>query len=679
MQRFFQTSQWSLRTRLVIMISSLSLLFMLLTIVLMDIQNLKKEEQVMNQKNTLVHQFLLANYTEILLVGNPDSALDLIEKISTRTDLQAMLLKDAQGTTRFQYGDLPANEQQGSSSYLWRAFVNGDYVLRAQVKSVSKEIGEAVYFYQGQPLLQRLISNLQTDLLLLPFLLLISLFAAQKASQAFTRPLEKLAEYMSRPDAESGGLSLPVEQQNRDVQKLYKGFNRLQNRILEAMGALQNQLQEKAYLASHDSLTGVLNRAGFDEKLEQTLQQLPPSSPVSVFAYLDLDQFKLINDTVGHPAGDVYLKQLAGWIKEYLPKQGFVGRLGGDEFGIWLPDAEQASAELEALIALIKRRHFAWDGQIFHVGASIGMVEILDSQTQLAYLYQCGDTACYTAKALGRNRLQRFDRTNYHVLSQQNDVVVLNQIRSALADGEEQFELWAQSIVPLQTPLQTGLLHYEVLIRLKDAQGQLVSPGVFLPVAERYEEILHIDSWVLWNYLQKACAHPEHLTQLGFVDINVTGVALVHPDFHATLQRAFDTFDFPWTKLKFEITETTAVVNFEQADAFIALCKSKGIQIALDDFGSGMASFDYLKRLPFDTIKIDGVFIKSILEDPFDESMVKFMIEVAELKSQTVVAEFVENAEIAQRLTSLGMQYAQGYYFDKPKPLKDWLTDNEER
>ncbi|WP_321275923.1 putative bifunctional diguanylate cyclase/phosphodiesterase [Thiomicrorhabdus indica] len=679
MRRLFQTRNWSLRTRLLILISSLSLLFMFLTILLVDIQSLEKEKQVLNQKNNLVHQFLLSNYTQILLVGDPDSALDLIEKISKRTDLKAMILTDMDGNTRFRYGEMPSDKSKGSF-YQSNSFIGGDYVLNAKVNNVSQEIGEAVYFYQGEPFIQRLINNLKTDLLLLPFLVLVSLFVAHRASQSFIKPLEQLADQMSRPDAESGHLVLPVEQQNQDVQRLYRGFNRLQNRILESMEALQAELLEKAYLASHDSLTGVLNRAGFDEKLHQTLEELRqrPSMSLSVsssvFAYLDLDQFKLINDTVGHPAGDVYLKQLAEWMTEWLPDGGIIGRLGGDEFGIWLPDSQKATLQLQSLIELIKRRHFSWNGQIFHVGASIGMVEVEHSDSQLTYLYQCGDVACYTAKALGRNRLERFDSDNYHILEQKNDTFVLNQVRAALSDGEEYFELWAQAIVPLQEELQNGLLHYEVLLRLRDDNGALVSPGLFLPVAERYEEILHIDTWVFWHYLEQVSSNPEHLSQLGFVDINVTGMSLVHPDFHALVQRAFNTFDFPWHKLKFEITETSAVINFEQADVFVALCRSKGVQIALDDFGSGMASFDYLKRLSFDTIKIDGVFIKSILDDPFDESIVKFMIEVAEIKSQTVVAEFVENEEITQRLKSIGMQYAQGYHFDKPKPLSEWLS-----
>ncbi|HQR83124.1 MAG TPA: EAL domain-containing protein, partial [Thiotrichales bacterium] len=160
--------------------------------------------------------------------------------------------------------------------------------------------------------------------------------------------------------------------------------------------------------------------------------------------------------------------------------------------------------------------------------------------------------------------------------------------------------------------------------RLRDADNQIVNPGVFLPAAERYGELLRLDTWVLWNYLEQACSSPEHLERLGFVDINVTGAALVHPDFRATIEKALETFDFPWHKLTLEVTETTAVRNFEQARSLIEFCKSQGIRFALDDFGSGMASFDYLKRLPFDIIKIDGSFIVSIVEEPMDESMVNF-------------------------------------------------------
>lgn len=673
MKSLFNTYNWSLRHRLIVLISGLSFAFMFLTILLIDIQTLAKEEETLSQKNNLVHQFLLANYSEILLTGNPDSGLDLVEKISTQTDLQALILKDLDGNIRFRYGELPETNNVMGFSGLLQNIINGDYILTADIHIVSKQIGEAVYYYQGQPLLQRLLINLQTDLFLLPFLLLITFVLARKSAESFTKPLVTLADQMHSPSAKSGLVSLPTDNQNRDIKKLYQGFNTLQKRILDAMNALQTEIEQKTYMANHDGLTGLLNRTGFDEQLEKTLRQM--QTKASIFAFLDLDQFKLINDTAGHPVGDIYLQKLAIWFEEWLPENSFIGRLGGDEFGIWLADIEQAPAQLHALIELINARHFAWEGQVFHVGASIGMVEIHHADTQLFYLYQCADNACYAAKALGRNRIQRFEADNQEVMSQQNDILVLNQIRAALGDGKEHLELWAQTIVPLQDELQDGLLNYEVLVRMKDAQGNLINPGMFLPVAERYGEILHIDAWVLWNYFEQVCAYPEHLQRIGFVDINVTGFALIHKDFYATLQRALKTFDFPWHKLKIEITETTAVANFEQADAFVSLCKSHGIQIALDDFGSGMASFDYLKRLPFDTIKIDGVFIKNIIEDSWDESMVKFMIDISHLKSQTMVAEFVENQAIAEHLKSIGMHYAQGYYFGKPKPLSEWMHD----
>lgn len=272
MAPFWQAKQWSLRTRLIVLTSSLSLLFMFLTILLVDIQGLEKEQQALNQKNALLHEFLLTNFNEVLLTGNPDSGLDLIEKLSTRTDLKAMLLKDMEGNIRFRYGDLSSQDQSGMAGF-WSALFDQDYILNAKVNIVSKQIGEAVYYYKGPSFLQRLGNNLLTDLMLLPFLLLAALLVAHRASRAFTQPLEQLADQMNHPDAESGQLALPVEQQNRDLQKLYRGFNRLQDRILEGIQALQNQVEEKAYLASHDSLTGILNRAGFDEQFELTFQQ----------------------------------------------------------------------------------------------------------------------------------------------------------------------------------------------------------------------------------------------------------------------------------------------------------------------------------------------------------------------------------------------------------------------
>ncbi|MBP7901021.1 MAG: EAL domain-containing protein, partial [Gammaproteobacteria bacterium] len=424
-------------------------------------------------------------------------------------------------------------------------------------------------------------------------------------------------------------------------------------------------------------LTGLFNRSGFDECVQQQLMALQQkaTNPIKpVYAYLDLDQFKLINDTVGHNAGDVYLRQLAGWLEDWLPKGAFVGRLGGDEFGLWLLDHRWAQTQLQTLIDLIRERRFVWEGQPFQVGASVGLVEVNRSDMPLMWLYQAADTACYTAKSLGRDRLHWYKEDDVDVQGHQRDVIALNQVRSALGKGPERFELWAQTLAAIHPDVDDGQLHYEVLIRLRDANNDIVNPGVFLPAAERYGELLRLDTWVLWNYLEQACSSPEHLERLGFVDINVTGAALVHPDFRATIKTALDTFDFPWHKLTLEVTETTAVRNFEQARSLIEFCKSKGIRFALDDFGSGMASFDYLKRLPFDIIKIDGSFITSIVDDPMDETMVNFMVKLANLRGQLTVAEFVENEAIVERLKANGVHYAQGYHFGRPKPFSEWLS-----
>lgn len=674
--RWINYRNWSLRKRLVLLIAGISLAFMLITTLLIDTLSLPREQATVKQQSEMVHQFLINDLAELLLTGNPDIAVSFVEKITMLPGLQGIWVVDLQGNAIFRSGELASDLRQGETSTL-SAFMLGEFWLTSDVVLSGQLLGKAVYFYQRTPLTERLFNNLIADLWLIPLLLLVAVPLAQRVARNFLSPFDLLVTKMNSPEAETGALHLPISNQSEEVSHLYQGFNRLEQRISDSMQALQSELSEKAYLASHDSLTGLFNRSGFDEHVQQQLEQLqqqPSSAFKPVYAYLDLDQFKLINDTVGHNAGDVYLRQLANWLVDWLPEGAFVGRLGGDEFGIWLLDHRWAQSQLQSLIDLIRERRFVWEGQPFQVGASVGLIEVNRPDMPLMWLYQAADTACYTAKSLGRDRLHWYKEDDQDVQGHQRDVIALNQVRSALGKGPERFELWAQTLAAIHPDVDDGQLHYEVLIRLRDAHNQIVNPGVFLPAAERYGELLRLDTWVLWNYLEQACSSPEHLAQLGFVDINVTGAALVHPDFRTTIEKALATFDFPWHKLTLEVTETTAVRNFEQARSLIDFCKSKGIRFALDDFGSGMASFDYLKRLPFDIIKIDGSFITSIVDDPMDETMVNFMVKLANLRGQLTVAEFVENEAIVERLKANGVHYAQGYHFGRPKPFSEWLA-----
>lgn len=663
----------SLRARLTLAIAGLCALAVLAATLALDALALRQQEARLHADAERLHQVLHNDLIELTLAGSPDKAAEFVIKINRFDQLHGLWLYDAGGQPRFRHGGegaaTPTQPTPPPASSAWQ----GRYWHSFPLQLEGQHLGDALYLTHATPMPARIAANLAADSMLLPLVLLLAWALAKRAARRFVRPIDTLLAAMDNPDSEQGRVALNSQDDIREAQRLFAGFNRLQARILSARQALNDELADKAHQASHDKLTGLLNRQGFEDAATRLLATASPSAP-AVFGYLDLDQFKLINDTVGHPAGDVYLRQLAGLLLAWQPPGASVARLGGDEFGLLLAnvDQQQASQLAEALLAAIRESRFIWEGQPFQVGASIGLVTFAQPDTPLAWLYQAADTACYSAKAAGRDRCVWHHPDNAAVREHQQDVASLNRIRAALGAGPDRFELWAQTIEPLGAP-SDGQLRYEVLLRMRNGAGQLVSPGEFLPAAERHGEILKIDCWVLWHYLQQACQHPEHLAQLAFVDINVTGASLIHPDFRATLERALTTFAFPWSKLTLEITETSAVRNFEQARELIAFCQQHGIRFALDDFGTGMASFDYLKRLPFDVIKIDGAFVRSLLDDAMDQAVVEFISRAAALKGQHTVAEFVENADIAAHLATLGVDFGQGYHLGRPKPLQDWL------
>ncbi len=664
-----------LRTRLTFFISLLCTGVVLITTLALDLLETKHQQTEINADVNNFHNFLQNDLITLTLTGNPDQAAEFVIKLHRFPRLLGLWAYDTKGNALFQYSDrdhsvnptpdhLPANSP-------W----NGTYWHRLPLSVDGEQVGFAVYQTRYTTIPERLGQNLLTDSWLLPLILALAWWIANRLSSHFVRPFQTLLEAMNKPSSESGHghVTLDATGENEETQRLFLGYNRLEERIRSAQSALQQEIADKAFQANHDKLTGLLNRPGFEEEAERLLSD--NSAQQHVFGYLDLDQFKLINDTVGHPAGDVYLQQFASLLTNWKPDFATVARLGGDEFGFLLPNTARNSAEelAQQLLDAIREARFVWEKQPFEVGASIGLATFTSNSIHLASLYQSADSACYAAKALGRDRYIWYEPGDASMLEQQHDLVALRLIRSALNHGSARFQLWAQTIEPLLKEQKDGRLRYEILLRLSEENGKLVPPGAFLPVAERHNEIVRLDCWVLWNYLEQVCAAPAHLKQLAFVDVNVTGATLIHPDFRATLERAIGKFDFPWHKLILEITETSAVRNFEQARNLIDFCKQHGIRFALDDFGTGMASFDYLKRLPFDTIKIDGAFIKSINTDPMDEAVVEFIIRAANLKGQHTVAEFVENAEIVDKLVTLGVHFGQGYHLGKPKPLTDWL------
>lgn len=433
-----------------------------------------------------------------------------------------------------------------------------------------------------------------------------------------------------------------------------------------------HQLEQRLrWQANHDSLTGLLSRPAFEQKLTEL-----PKNALQSYAllYIDLDQFKLINDTSGHMAGDELLKQIANRLSNMLPKEMTLARMGGDEFAIiMIGDAQQAMDMAESIRSMLADFRFVYVERQYQIGASIGVVPDIGSEQDAKMLMAMADAACYAAKNAGRNHVWLYQTSDDYLRGQQEEMRIVSELHSALEFN--QFELNAQRIMPLQQDEQQ--LHLEILLRWRDASGKPIPPDLFIPAAERYGLMHLIDRWVIRHTLTYLSEHPRLLDRIAVCGINLSGASFSQPDLVEFVHQLIERTHFPAEKLCFEITETAAVTQLTQAHDFIVALKSLGCQFALDDFGSGQSSFRYLKQLPVDYLKIDGSFVKSMLEDKTNEALVRGMQEIAQALGMMTIAEFVETPEIAQTLQSIQVDYAQGWHFHKAEPLHQLLQESE--
>jgi diguanylate cyclase (GGDEF)-like protein len=429
-------------------------------------------------------------------------------------------------------------------------------------------------------------------------------------------------------------------------------------------------LNEKiAYQADHDALTGLANRNKFDRYLKRAIVLAHHENAEHALCYLDLDQFKIINDTCGHLAGDELLRQLGELLRKHIRQYDFVARLGGDEFGILMYNcsSNQAFQACEKLRDLIKDFNFAWDDRSFTIGVSIGVSSINIVSGNAVDLLKEADAACYAAKEKGRNRVHVFSPDDEALAMRRGEMQWVEKIRHGL--DQNRFVLYGQPIVPI---LDTNEgLHFEVLLRYCDDRGNIIPPGAFLPAAERYNLASELDRWIIATLLEWLAKRPEFLKTLTLCSINLSGLSLSDETMLQFISEQLQKWAVPSNKLCFEITETAAISNLSYATNFINQLKEQGCLFSLDDFGSGLSSFAYLKNLPVDYLKIDGLFVKDILDDKVDLAMVKSINEVGHVMNKKTIAEFVENEAIFNLLKTLGIDYAQGYGIGKPVPLNE--------
>ncbi|WP_035881445.1 diguanylate cyclase [Cupriavidus metallidurans] len=429
--------------------------------------------------------------------------------------------------------------------------------------------------------------------------------------------------------------------------------------------------RELAHSATHDALTGLPNRAWFEKRLREACEQARLHGHRTALCFIDLDRFKIVNDTAGHGAGDVLLRELGYVIRHHVRPDDLLARLGGDEFALLLKDCSIDHAEqvCQKVINAIRERRFPWEGRVYDVGASIGIAAIDADAPPVSELMSRADVACYAAKAAGRNRVSVYRRDESDARRHHRELEVAAGIHSALEANR--FRLYVQEIQPLQPEIEHAR-HVEVLVRMVDEQGTLIMPGAFIPAAERYDLMGHVDRWVIRNVLhqfgERLARVPDLVVSIN-LSANSLGEPFLLPFLHSTLEDSM----LPAARLVLEITETALIHNMTAASRLLKEMRHAGCTVALDDFGSGLSSFAYLKQFPVDYLKIDGSFIRNLADNVVDREIVSSINDIGHRLGVRTVAEWVEDETTLRVLRAIGVDYAQGYAIGRPMPIEIFL------
>jgi len=437
--------------------------------------------------------------------------------------------------------------------------------------------------------------------------------------------------------------------------------------VLHDVTESKQLLHRLGFEASHDALTGLVNRREFEARLARTLERASRSTHSSALLYMDLDQFKIVNDTCGHTAGDDLLQKLAQLYAQHVRERDTLARLGGDEFALIVENCDVADAlgVADKILDTTRAFRYAYGQRLFQLGVSIGLTPIDGSTADVEEALRRADHACYMAKEHGRNRVSVHTGDADFTL-RRSDMDWVTRLSEAF--DNDTLQLYCQPIVALADGDADG--HYEILLRLKDVAGGIILPGTFLPAAERYDVILKIDRWVLSRTLTWLQADPAHLAGLKMCSINLSRRSLADVSFHQWAAQLIDESGVQADKLCFEITENGAIADMQKTIAFIDALAARGCRFSLDDFGMGVTSFSYLKQLPVDYIKIDGSFIQMMSSSQIDFEMVRFANDISHMMGRQTIAEYVTDGAIMDSLKQIGVDFAQGFWVGQPRPLE---------
>ncbi|HEY9146204.1 MAG TPA: EAL domain-containing protein [Thiobacillus sp.] len=502
----------------------------------------------------------------------------------------------------------------------------------------------------------------------------VSLYLAWRIGRQITRPILSLTHTVSRIG--EGHLDERVDLCGQaELGMLQRGVNHMAAHLQ----TMQDQMQEKidratarlVYQASHDALTGLINRREFEQRLERTLLSALQQGREHALCYMDLDQFKVINDSCGHAAGDELLRQLALLLKGNLRERDTLARLGGDEFALLLENCsiQDALEVADTFRAEVQRFRFKWGDRIFSVGMSVGMVAINSDSGTAANLMSAADAACYVAKDRGRNQIHLYESRDSDLVRHRGEMQWVTRIHRALE--EHRLRLSWQEIRRTDGAVEP-VRHVELLLRMVDDDGSEILPMAFIPAAERYSIMPALDSWVIEETLRLCQRYLEaRREQQCLFAVNLSGASLKDPAFRRMLLARLDENPALGPHLCFEITETAAIGNLAVVNEFIEAMRAFGCSFALDDFGSGLSSFTYLKNLKVDYLKIDGAFVRDIASNPIDRSMVEAIHRIGHQMGLKTVAEYVESDQILALLRQMGVDYAQGSGIHRPEPLEN--------
>ncbi len=443
--------------------------------------------------------------------------------------------------------------------------------------------------------------------------------------------------------------------------------------VLTSAAVRENRFlsSQLVYRANHDSLTGLPNRVAFEEQTSALINQMKIHQGKSTVCYVDLDNFKVVNDTSGHFAGDEQLKQIAYLIRNNITEADVLARLGGDEFGLLLVDCDgiTAKARIDSLLSIIQDYRFIWQNNIFNITASVGMVEVGLEHQSYSQVMRLADVACFEAKDKGGNCSVLYGQTD-HMESSPTMMHWAAQINAALE--RNQMMLYVQQIWPVAVTADDGV-HFEILLRMPDENGEVLEAKEFIMAAERFRFMPRIDQWVIENTARFFDQNRIDFNKTKLISVNLSGQSLSQPSFLSQVQKILASYPDIAARLCFEITETTAIGDLQHAKDFIESVQKFGCKFALDDFGSGLSSFQYLKFLPVDFVKIDGIFVRDIHENAEDRTMVTAINNVAHVLGKKTVAEYVDSEAVTHILKEIGIDYAQGFTFSRPLPITDFF------